>query len=209
MKKELNIPSYKESKSLGTNNYSYIATVLIVVAVVFGGISLKGLTAYSILGGVTPASSSNYAEDPNLNRGTNAVTTIEIIPEKVIAGGPVYITVDAGSKGAWKRSKVWRWGNNPDDIKACGDGVLKDDNVKEYANERPDATQSGVGFKIFDVRTFRYVTDSGWSEGLYAFGIFDYNLNDWTCKSFIVYRLNERSEDQASFDPTQSILSRI
>ncbi len=209
MKKELNIPSYKESKSLGTNNYSYIATVLIVLAVVFGGVSLKGLTAYSILGGVNPASASNYAQDPNLNRGTNAVTTIEIVPDNVIAGGPVYVTVDPGIKGARKRAKVWRWGNNPEDVKACGDGVLKDDNVKEFANERPDATQSGVGSKIVDVRTFRYTTSAGWSEGLYAFGVFDYNVNDWVCEPFIVYRLNERSEDKASFDPTQSILSRI
>ena len=211
MKKGLYIPNYKETGSVSMNGkpYSILVVAALATIIVFAGIALGSFTGYGVLERfpVGPAKSDYYSTNWQTNRGTNPVAVIKINPDKVIAGGEIYVTVDPGLKGVWTRAKVYYWGPNIDSVKAAGEGVLKDNNVKELANERPDSTERG-GFEAFDIRTFRYQTDSGWSEGRYAMCVFDYQFNGWICEPFIIFRFNERSEDINSFDFSKSILNQ-
>ena len=212
MKKGLYIPSYKEVGSVSMNGktYSILAVAVLATIIVFAGISLGGITGYDTLKNfpqVGQAKSNYYSTNWQTNRGTNAVADIKINPDKVVAGGALYITVDPGLKGVWKEAKLEYWGPNIDSEKECGKGSLKDPNVKEFASTRPDSPERG-GFDVFDVRTFRYQTSSDWSEGRYAIRFYDYQFNGWICGPFIVYRFNERSEDINSFDFSKSILNQ-
>jgi hypothetical protein len=190
MKKELYIPSYKESGSK-KNDASYIAALVIVIVIIFGGISLKGLTAYAPYG----TQLKNFPVQIGLNdkrsfRDSNPVTSIKITPETVIAGGTINIEVNPGLQGARKRGKIFYWGPGINDVKKCGKGTLQNNDLKPFGVD---------GFSLFETESFRFKTGKEWREGKYAYAAFDINFNDWVCQPFYIYRENERSEDVVSW----------
>ncbi len=191
MKKELYIPSYKESR-LKKNDASYIAALVIVIVIIFGGISLKGLTAYAPYG----SQLKNFPVDIGVNddkgsiRDSNPITLIKITPETIIAGGAINISVNPGLQGARKRGKIYYWSSNINEAKKCGEGTVQNNDLKPFGVQ---------GFSFFETESFRFRTGKEWREGKYAYAAFDINLNDWVCQPFYVYRENERSEDIASW----------
>ncbi len=155
-----------------------------IIGIMFGGLSNTKITGYGIWG---PWESHYTTQDWLLDgRGTNAITEVSITPSHVLPGEPITVSIDPGSKGARRETKIYK-------VNERGYGILKSTS-RRFGSVDIKTVQRG-GFKVFKNKTFTLYTSHSWSPGLYALKVFDFKSNSYVSGHFTIDYLNPRNED--------------
>lgn len=92
-------------------------------------------------------------------------TEISITPNPAPSGQKIYVTVDPGPNGVYKRACFYQ----------------AEDNLRKGCTYRV----CGGSYKCFDVSTFSFSTHA-WEPGIHYVKIFDYDLDNYVEKYFTI-----------------------